>query len=83
MNLTFNQLCMPAQIYFAMALIASVLAIFNKAPIMAILLKLVFAFAWAFALNWLCRKGYKNVSWFLVVFPYVVIVCAMMNMKKM
>ena len=83
MNLTFNQLCTPAQIYFALALIASVLAIFNRMPIMAVLFKLVFAFAWAFVLNWLCRKGYKNVSWFLVLFPYVMIILAMMSMKKM
>ena len=80
--MTFQTLCTPAKIYFALSILASVLAIFNRVPIFAILFKLVFAFGWTYALNWLCRKGYKNVSWFLVVFPYFMILCGVMCMKQ-
>ena len=82
---SFNSLCTPAQIYFAMTILATVLAIFNRVPIFAILIKLLFAFGWTYVLNWLCRTGYKNVSWFLVVFPYIMILtgyACMNGMKK-
>jgi hypothetical protein len=75
MNPTFKSLCTPAQIYFAMTILATVLAIFNRVPLFAILIKLIFAFGWTYVLNMLCSSGYKNVSWFLVVFPYVLIMC--------
>ncbi len=74
-DLSFNQLCTPAQIYFALTILATVLAIFNRVPIFAVLFKLLFAFGWTYILNMLCKNGYKNVSWFLVVFPYIMIMC--------
>ena len=74
-DLSFNQLCTPAQIYFALTILATVLAIFNRIPIFAVLFKLFFAFGWTYILNMLCKSGYKNVSWFLVIFPYIMIMC--------
>jgi hypothetical protein len=35
------------------------------------LVKALFVFIWTWFLNFLCNKGYKGISWFLVVFPYV------------
>ncbi len=72
-DVSFSQLCTPAQIYFALTILATVLAIFNRVPIFAVLMKLFFAFGWTYILNMLCNSGYKNVSWFLVVFPYILI----------
>ncbi len=74
-DVSFSQLCTPAQLYFGLTILATVLAIFNRVPIFAVLMKLFFAFGWTYILNLLCKNDYKNVSWFLVLFPYILIMC--------
>lgn len=75
----FSKLCTPARIYFAIAVVAAVIALFNGATLMAELMKLVFAFIWTYLLGWLCSKGYESVSWFLVLLPYIFILLATLN----
>ena len=29
------------------------------------------SFIWLLILQWICNKGYKKVSWILVIFPYL------------
>lgn len=76
MEKSFSKLCTPAKIYFGIALIASIFALFRGVSIGAVLMKLVFAFFWTYILGWLCSKGYSSISWFLVVLPYVVLILA-------
>lgn len=33
--------------------------------------QIVFILVWTWILNFLCTKGYKNLSWFLVLFPWL------------
>ena len=73
----FSKLCTPAKIYFAIAVIATVIGLFSGLPIMYSFWKLVFAFIWTFVLGWLCKKGYTSISWFLVLLPYILILLAM------
>lgn len=73
MNKTFEGLCTPAKIYLIIAVIASVIGLSNNAKFVVIVIKLFFAFLWTYVLSFLCKKGYENLSWFLVLFPYVVI----------
>ena len=73
----FSKLCTPAKIYFAIAVIATVIALVSGASIMMAFWKLVFAFIWTFILGWLCDKGYNSISWFLVLLPYIIILLAM------
>jgi len=80
MNKDLQSLCTPAKIYFFLAILSCIIALFNRAPILAVFMKLVFAFLWAYGLNWLCSKGYKAISWFLVLFPYIVILLGMFSM---
>lgn len=80
MNKHFMSLCTPAKIYFALAVIACIIALYNNMPILAVLMKLGFAFIWTYGLNWLCSKGYKSISWLLVLLPYIIIVLAMFRM---
>ena len=58
MNRDFSKICMPAKIYFAIAVIASVIALFSGAGVMMVAMKLVFAFIWTFVLGWLCDQGF-------------------------
>ncbi len=82
-DISFNKLCTPAQLYFALTILATILAIFNRVPIFAVLIKLLFAFGWTYILNMLCANGYKSVSWFLVLFPYIMIMCGYACMGQM
>ena len=76
METSFKELCTPAKLYFVIAVFSSILMLLNKAHIITVLVKLVFAFLWTCALSWLCKKGYKSVSWFLVLLPFILMVLA-------
>jgi F0F1-type ATP synthase assembly protein I len=71
MNTDFNKLCTPAKIYFGISVLSCIIMLFDRINIVAIFSKLIFAFLWAFVLGWLCSKGYKSISWFLVLLPFV------------
>jgi hypothetical protein len=67
---TLKELCTPAMLYFIISVIAILFALFSGVKLVAVAMKAVFAIFWTFILNLLCKKGYKSVSWFLVLFPY-------------
>jgi hypothetical protein len=79
----FESLCTPAKIYLIIAVVASVVALYNKVMFSAILMKLLFAMLWTYILSQLCKKGYANISWFLVLFPYVVILLAALRIVNL
>ena len=78
----FSKLCTPAKIYFAIAVIAVIFALFNGASLMFAFWKLLFAFIWTYILGWLCKKGYESISCFLVLLPYILIAIAMANIYR-
>jgi hypothetical protein len=73
----FSKLCTPAKIYFAIAVISVIVALFSGVSVIYAFWKIVFAFIWTFVLGWLCKKGYSSISWFLVLLPYIIILLAM------
>ena len=75
----FSKLCTPAKIYFAIAVIATLFDLYNGASIMFAFWEIFFAFIWTFILGWLCDQGYKSISWFLVLLPYILMFLANMN----
>jgi len=79
---SFAKLCTPAKIYFAIAVIATLISLFSGVPIMAAFVQMFFAFIWTFILGWLCDKGYSSISWFLVLLPYILIALAMLNIYR-
>jgi len=78
----FSKLCTPAKLYFAIAVIATIIALFSGASVMMAFFQLIFAFIWTFLLGWLCEKGYTYISWFLVLLPYIIILLAMLNIYQ-
>lgn len=75
----FSKLCTPAKIYFAIAVISAIVALFNGATLVNEFIKILFAFLWTFLLGWLCSKGYHSISWLLVLLPYIIILLATLN----
>ena len=69
----FRKLCTPAKIYFVLSILAIIIGLFKGFNLMAVLMKLVFTFIWTYVLYWLCKKGYKAISWFLVLLPFIMI----------
>uniref|UniRef100_A0A6C0HZZ0 Uncharacterized protein n=1 Tax=viral metagenome TaxID=1070528 RepID=A0A6C0HZZ0_9ZZZZ len=63
------KLCAPAVVYLVLAIIALVLNM--RFSMVSILLHVAFIGLWTFILNWICSKGFKWVSWVLVVLPYL------------
>jgi hypothetical protein len=79
---TFNSLCDPAKLYFVLVFISILMALFRGMPIMNVLIKLIFAFFWVMVLNWICNKGYRAVSWFLVLLPFIMMILPMFGMSS-
>ena len=79
----FNKLCDPAKLYLFMVILFIVVGLFSKINILAIIVKLIFALIWTFVLNWLCKKGYKTVSWILVLLPFILLIIAFFGYLKM
>ena len=71
MNRDFKQLCTPAKIYFVLSVLSCIIALFNGLHFTAVGINLIIAFIWTAILSWICRNGYTNFSWFLVLIPYI------------
>jgi ABC-type uncharacterized transport system permease subunit len=76
MNL--SKLCTPAMLYLVVSFIALILAYIGKFNLSAIVVKVIFIALWTWFLNFLCKKGFTSISWFLVLLPYVFIVLTML-----
>ena len=83
MNKQFQKLCTPAKLYFAVTVLSAIFALFNSVPILAVFMKIIFAFIWTFVLNWLCSKGLTTLSWIIVLLPYLILVMVSLNIFKM
>ena len=79
----FRQLCTPAKVYFAIAVIASIIALVNRFPMMLVIWRLMFAFVWTIVLGYICKKGYKTLAWALVALPYVVLLLEMFRIYNL
>ena len=71
MNKDFAKLCTPAKVYFALAVLAIIMSLFNRFTFLGIFIQLLFAVIWTMFLAWVCDKINPSISWFLVLAPYV------------
>lgn len=75
----FSKLCTPAKVYFAIAVIAAIFALFSGISVMMAITNVFFAFIWTYILGWLCDKGYQSISWLLVALPYILMGLSALN----
>jgi len=80
---TFKQMCTPAQVYFVIAVLAGLLALLNRTSMLHVGVNLLFALVWTFVLSWLCKQGYENLSWFLVLLPYIIVLLGILGIMKL
>jgi hypothetical protein len=67
-----SQLCTPAIIYIIISVITIILLFVQGFTIITLINKILFMCIWAWILNYTCSKGYTNISWIMVLLPYVI-----------
>lgn len=72
--MSLSNLCKPAFIYFVISSFLIVMGIFYKFQTSTLFAKIIFVLFWTWFLNFLCKQGKTNISWFLLILPYVVII---------
>ena len=82
MNKRFEELCTPAKLYFVLVVLSCIVALFNGVGFIHVAVNLIIAFLWTAALSWICGKGFSNVSWFLVLFPYILMLLVFFKLVK-
>ena len=95
MSNTLKKLCMPSYIYFIFSMLVLVIAVIflfsglnvfcegkgctPGTVILMILLKFIFIVFWTWLLNVICKGGASFFSWFLVLFPFVLIIVGLLS----
>ena len=82
MNKHFEELCTPAKLYFILAVISCLIALLKGVNFMNVAINLIIAFIWTIILGWICGKGFTGVSWFLVLFPYIIMLLLLFGLTK-
>jgi len=67
----FSKMCTPAKLYFGIFLVNILFMLFHRVRLALVFSKILFGCIWTYFLSWLCKKGYKSVSWFLVLLPFI------------
>lgn len=78
------KLCDPAMVYFGLACISILFGLMGSIGARSLIAKGIYAIIWTYILNFLCEKGYKTLSWFLVILPFVMmfgIVAVVLDMR--
>lgn len=71
MKSSISKLCTPAMLYFFLSVIALAMSAFSKFNLMSLVIKGFFILLWTWFLNFLCKKGYKLISWFILALPFI------------
>ena len=67
----FSRYCTPAQLYLILAGVSLLTAFFKNFKVVTLLVNGLFVLIWGWILNWLCSKGFKSISWILVLLPFI------------
>jgi hypothetical protein len=62
-----SSLCSPAFIYIIISVIILLVTLFKSFNITETVISLFFILLWTWVLNYFCTKGYKIVSWLILI----------------
>ena len=68
-----KNMCLAAKVYLGLTLVSVIYGFLTKSVSIKMLFSLIFIPVWTYLLNWLCKKGLKTLSWFLVIGPFILI----------
>jgi len=69
-----SSICAPAMLYLILSIIALISMAMQKFGALSLLFKVIFVIIWTWFLNFLCNKGYKTISWVLVLLPFIIFI---------
>jgi len=78
----FKKLCSPAKLYFVLAVVSCIFALFAGVKMITVFINLGIAFIWTLILSWICKKDFIVLSWFLVLFPYFMMLLLFFGLLK-
>ena len=70
-NFEFSKYCTPAQLYLVLGAIGLIMGFLKNYGVWTLLTQALILVLWAWVLNWLCSKGFKAISWILVLLPFI------------
>jgi len=65
--MNISSLCTPAFIYIIISIIILLVTLFKSLNITDTVISLFFILLWTWVLNYFCIKGYKIVSWLILI----------------
>ena len=68
-----TEMCTPAQIYLGLSLISTIGFSAHSVHFLATIWHLFMNLMWTYFLNYLCEQGHSGISWFLILFPFIII----------
>ncbi len=84
----FNSFCTPSQVYLVFAVILFIISSIKVKPsIISVIIHSLYIIFWTLLLNFICSSGYTGIAWFILLFPFIFIVGAIifgiaMNISK-
>ena len=72
-NFDFSKYCTPAQLYLVLGAIGIIMGFFKNYGVETLLTNALFLVIWTWVLNWMCSKGFKAISWILVLLPFIMV----------
>jgi len=76
-------MCAPAMLYLILSIIALISMAIQKFGALSLLFKVIFVIIWTWFLNFLCKKGYKTISWILVILPFIIFILMILFAVKL
>jgi hypothetical protein len=70
-NFEFSKYCTPAQLYLVLGAIGLIMGFLKNYGVWTLLTQALILVLWGWVLNWLCSKGFKAISWILVLLPFI------------
>jgi hypothetical protein len=80
-NFEFSKYCTPAQLYLILGAIGILGTFIKNYSVETLLTEALFLVIWAWVLNWLCSKGFKSISWVLVLLPFILVLFTFLFIK--
>ena len=78
---TFSKICTPAQLYFLLGVITIISSLTMRMSITQRGINIIILLVWTFILNFICTKGWNSLSWFLVLFPYILLLGSLILLR--
>ena len=66
-----KKICIPSKIYLLISIIVIFISLFNNTTLFSFVYFCIITAFWAWNLNIICKSGYTNISWVLILLPFI------------